>query len=93
MITGMGNIAAGTGYKAMIGYDLTSQLWAKASYSWFEFKGDKDTTEMDADIRYKFAGDLENLQIWFRTGYRNGSNAPAGMPDMLEYRTQVQYTF
>jgi hypothetical protein len=93
MITGMGNILAGTGYKAMLTYDFNPQFWGKLSYSWFEFKGDKDTAEADADVRYKFAGDLENLSIWFRTGYRNGSNTPAGLADLIEYRTQVQYTF
>lgn len=93
MITGMGNILAGTGYKAMLTYDFNPRLWGKLSYSWFEFKGDKDTSEADADVRYKFAGDLENLSIWFRTGYRNGSNTPTALADLLEYRTVVQYTF
>lgn len=93
MITGMGNVLAGSGYKAMLTYDFNPRLWAKLSYSWFEFKGDKDTSEMDADVRYKFGGELENLSIWFRAGYRNGSNTPAPLADLIEYRSQVQYTF
>ncbi len=93
MISGMGNVAAGTGYKAMLTYDFTSQLWGKLSYSKFEFKGDKDTSEADADVRYKFAGDFENLSLWLRAGYRDGANVPAGLADLIEYRSQLQYTF
>lgn len=93
MITGFGNVAQGTGYKAMLMYDINPQWWTRLSYSIFEFNADRDTSELGGDIRYKFAGDLENLSVWFRTSYRNGDNPPAGLADMIEYRTQIQYTF
>jgi hypothetical protein len=93
MISGMGNIAPGTGYKAMLTYDFNPQLWGRLGYSWFDFDGNLDTGETGGDVRYKFSGDLENLQVWFRVGYRNGGTPPAALPDLLEYRTQVQYTF
>lgn len=93
MISGMGNIAAGTGYKIALLYDINSQLWARLTYSWFNFAGDKNSGETGGDIRYKFKGDFENLQFWFRVGYRNGDKAPAALPDLVEYRTQIQYTF
>lgn len=93
MITGMGNVLPGTGWKATLLYDFTTQLWGKLSYSMFDFDGGKDTAEADADLRYKFTGDFDGLSIWLRVGWRDGSNAPAGLADLLEYRTQIQYLF
>lgn len=93
MITGFGNIAEGTGYKAMIMYDINPQWWARLSYSVFDFDADRDTSELGGDIRHKFAGDLENLSIWLRTSYRKGDTPPASLPNLIEYRTQIQYTF
>jgi hypothetical protein len=93
MITGVGNIDMGTAYKAMLLYNFNPQFWGKLSYSWFKFAGDKDTSESDVDAFYKFAGDFENLSIWFRVGRRNGKAAPSGLANLLEYRTQLQYTF
>jgi len=93
MISGMGNIAAGTGYKIGVTYDFTSQFWGRLGYSKFDFDNGTDTGEMGGDLRYKFTGDLENLQVWFRVGYRAGDTPPAALVDLTEYRTQIQYTF
>lgn len=93
MVSGFGNIATGTGYKGMLLYDFNPQLWGKLSYSWFDLDGGRDTSEIDADVRYKFKDDLENLSVWFRVGYREGDTPPTALPDLIEYRTQLQYTF
>lgn len=93
MITGMSNVSAGNAWKFTLQSNWTPQLWTKLSYSILEFNGGKDSSELDGDLRYKFAGDFENLAVLFRLGYRDGENAPPGLSDLLEYRTQVQYTF
>jgi hypothetical protein len=93
MISGMGNVAAGTGYKVGVSYDVTPQYWVRLGYSRFDFDDNTDMGEMGGDLRYKFTGDLENLQVWFRAGYRTGDTPPAGLGDLTEYRTQIQYTF
>ncbi len=93
MISGIGNVASGTGWKSVLQYNFTSQLWGRAYYSSFKFAGDKDLSETGFDLRHKFKGDLDKLSLWFRVGYRSGNDNPAGYPDLLEYRTQIQYIF
>ncbi len=93
MITGFGNIDSGRAWKAMLLYDITSQLWAKLSYSTFKFNSGTDISEMDFDVRYTFTEDFEGLSALFRLGYRDGDTTPAALPDMIEYRTQLQYLF
>ncbi len=93
MITGMSNIGSGIAWKLMASYDITPRLWTKLSYSKLNYNNDSDTSEADFDVRFKCGGDLEGLQVLVRTGYRNGGTQPAALPDLLEYRTQLQYVF
>lgn len=92
MITGMGNVDAGTAYKVSLLYNFNPQVWGKISHSKLNFKGDKDTSETDLDAQYKFTDSFENLSLLLRAGYRRGS-PPAGLADLIEYRTQLQYVF
>jgi hypothetical protein len=95
MITGMSNVEAGNGWKAMLTYDFTEHFWGKISHSRFDFAADKDFSESDLDLRYTFAkeSDFTGLSLLGRVGYRDGSNNPAGYTDLIEYRAQVQYLF
>jgi hypothetical protein len=93
MVTGISNVAAGNAWKVTGTYDFNPQLWGKLSYSKFKFNDGTDTSEADFDVRYKFTGDFAGLSLWFRTGYRDGDKTPAALPDLLEYRTQLQYVF
>lgn len=95
MITGMSNVEAGNGWKAMLTYDFTEHFWGKISHSRFDFAADKDFSESDFDLRYTFAkeSDFTGLSLISRVGYRDGSKNPAGYPDLIEYRVQIQYLF
>lgn len=93
MVSGFGNVEAGSAWKTALLYNFSSVFWSKLSYSKFAFNGGFDSSEADFDLNYKFSDDFDGLSVWFRTAYRDGKTPPAGLPDLIEYRTQIQYLF
>lgn len=93
MLSGLGSYRPGNAWKLQATYDFSDKTWARVSHALLAFDDSTDTVETDVDLRHKFKDDLENLSVMLRFGRRTGKTPPASLPDLTEYRTQIQYVF
>lgn len=90
MVQTLENGAPGNAYKIGLESSLGNQVSVALSYASYRRQGAVDTHETDADVTYRFSGQLDGLSLRLRVGVIGGDRKDA---KMTEVRSQIQYLF